>query len=75
MVSRREPIELLDELVLEVPPRLSISFPMNDERADCALVLLVGDVVPEVAPVEEDVLPELVPESFDVLPVRVPTRF
>ena len=73
-----ELLELLEEPVLEEPPRLLRSFSMKDERTVCA-VLLDDDVVPEVVPVEEEVLElvllEPVPEELEVLPARALTRF
>ena len=76
-MSRRVPTELpesLEELVLEEPPRLLSSFAMNDERTDCAVLLVVDvvfveDVLPELA------LLELVPEELEALPVSVLMRF
>jgi hypothetical protein len=64
--------------VLDEPPRLSSSFSMNDERADCPVELL-DDEVPEVVPVEDvllEVVPlELVPDVLEVLPVKLLKRF
>jgi len=51
------PVESLEELELELPPRSAIELSMNDEMIDCADSALVEDVAPDVVPEELDVVP------------------
>jgi hypothetical protein len=63
MMLPSEPVELLEELELELPLRSAIELSMNDEIIDCADSAVVEDVVPDV-----------VPEGLEALPVRALIR-
>jgi hypothetical protein len=56
MMLPSAPVELLEGLELELPPRSAIELSMNEEMIDCADSALVEDVVPG-AVLEEFALP------------------
>jgi len=50
-------VELLEELVLELPLRSAIELSMNEEMIDCADSALAEDVVPDAVPEEPEAPP------------------
>jgi len=63
IIPPRAPVELVEELEPESPPRSAIELSMNDEIIDCADSALVEGVVADEAP-----------DEFAVLPVRALIR-